>query len=66
MHMADALISPSVGAVMTAASIGLLGYSIKKVKQDLDEKKNLYVNTSCKVKSVRVLTYCVSDVIKTV
>lgn len=39
MHMADALISPSVGAVMTAASIGLLGYSIKKVKQDLDEKK---------------------------
>lgn len=39
MHMADALITPAVGGVMLAASAGTIGYSIKKVKEDLDEKK---------------------------
>lgn len=39
MHMADALISPAVGGVMLAASAGAIGYSVKKVKEDLDEKK---------------------------
>ncbi|MDR0499306.1 MAG: energy-coupling factor ABC transporter permease [Holophagales bacterium] len=38
--MADALISPVVGGVMTAVSIGTVGYSVKKVSGDkLDEKK---------------------------
>jgi len=39
MHMADALISPAVGGVMLAVSAGAIGYSVKKVKEDLDEKK---------------------------
>lgn len=39
MHMADALISPAVGGVMLAASAGTIGYSVKKVKEELDEKK---------------------------
>lgn len=39
MHMADALISPVVGGAMTIASAGLIGYSIKKLKRDLDEKR---------------------------
>lgn len=39
MHMADALISPVVGAAMTAATAGVTAYSIKKVQHDLDEKK---------------------------
>jgi len=40
MHMADALLSPAVGGVMTAISVGTLGYSAYKVKKDdLDEKK---------------------------
>lgn len=39
MHMADALISPAVGGVMLAAGAGTIGYSVKKLKEDLDEKK---------------------------
>jgi len=39
MHMADALITPAVGGVMMAASAGAIGYSVKKVKEELDEKK---------------------------
>jgi len=39
MHMADALISPAVGGVMMAASAGAIGYSVKKVKEELDDKK---------------------------
>ncbi|MBR0596857.1 energy-coupling factor ABC transporter permease [Sinanaerobacter chloroacetimidivorans] len=39
MHMADALITPAVGGVMLAVSAGTIGYSVKKVKEDLDEKK---------------------------
>lgn len=40
MHMADALLSPVVGGVMTAASAGSIGYSVKKIAGDkLDEKK---------------------------
>lgn len=39
MHMADALISPAVGGVMWAASAGVAAFSIKKIKNDLDEKK---------------------------
>jgi len=39
MHMADALITPAVGGVMLAISTGTIAYSIKKVKEDLDEKK---------------------------
>lgn len=39
MHMADALITPAVGGVMMAVSAGTIGYSVKKVKEDLDEKK---------------------------
>ena len=37
--MADALISPAVGAPMWAASAGLIGYCSKKVKEELDDRK---------------------------
>lgn len=39
MHMADALISPAVGGVMLAATVGVAAYSIKKTSQELDDKK---------------------------
>ena len=39
MHMADALLSPAVGAAMYAASGTAAVYSIKKVKEDFDPKK---------------------------
>jgi len=39
MHMADALISPAVGGTMLAVSAGLAVYSVKKIKDDMDEKK---------------------------
>jgi len=39
MHMADALISPAVGAGCWALSAGLIAYSSKKVKDELDERK---------------------------
>ena len=40
MHMADALLSPVTGAIMAAASVGAMGYSAFKIKQDdLSEKK---------------------------
>jgi cobalt/nickel transport system permease protein len=39
MHMADALISPGVGGAMWAASAGVAAYSIKKVQDNIDEKK---------------------------
>lgn len=39
MHMADALLSPIVGGVMWAATAGVAAYSIKKIQDDLDEKK---------------------------
>lgn len=39
MHMADALISPAVGGVMWAAAAGLLVYSSRKVKAELDDRK---------------------------
>ena len=47
MHMADALLSPAVGGVMTAVSAGAIGLSVAKIKNDnknenperFDEKK---------------------------
>lgn len=39
MHMADALISPAVGGTLWAASAGLIGYSSRKVKQDMDDRR---------------------------
>ncbi|GHV35375.1 cobalamin biosynthesis protein CbiM [Synergistales bacterium] len=40
MHMADALLSPSVGGAMTAVSIAAIGMAVKKISKDgLDEKK---------------------------
>ena len=39
MHMADALISPIVGGTMLAATSGAAAYSIKKIQNDMDEKK---------------------------
>jgi len=39
MHMADALLSPAVGGTMWAATAGLIAYSAKKVKEELDERK---------------------------
>jgi len=38
MHMADALISPAVGGSMFAVTAGLIGYSSKKLKENLDDK----------------------------
>lgn len=37
--MADALISPAVGGTMIAASAGLIAYSSKKLKEEMDDKK---------------------------
>lgn len=39
MHMADAMISPAVGGVMWAAAAGTAAYSIKKLKNEIDDKK---------------------------
>ena len=40
MHMADALLSPTVALLMYATSIGAVGYAINKIKSDeLTEKK---------------------------
>lgn len=39
MHMADALISPAVGVTMCAVSVGLIGYSSKKLKDAADDRK---------------------------
>ncbi|MFZ5595879.1 MAG: energy-coupling factor ABC transporter permease [Bacillota bacterium] len=39
MHMADALISPAVGGAMWAATAGVAAYSVKKIQDDMDEKK---------------------------
>jgi len=39
MHMADALLSPAVGAAMWAASAATIAYSSKKVREDLDDRR---------------------------
>jgi cobalt/nickel transport system permease protein len=39
MHMADALISPAVGAATWAATAGVSIYSGKKLRENLDERK---------------------------
>ncbi|HBW36536.1 MAG TPA: cobalamin biosynthesis protein CbiM, partial [Desulfosporosinus sp.] len=39
MHMADALISPIVGATMWVATAGVAAYSIKRIQTEMDEKK---------------------------
>jgi cobalt/nickel transport system permease protein len=39
MHMADALLSPSVGGAMWAAAAGSVAYCSRKVREDLDERK---------------------------
>ena len=39
MHMADALISPTVGFTMLTVTATIAAYSLKKVQSDLDEKK---------------------------
>lgn len=39
MHMADALISPAVGGTMLATTAGVAAYSIKKLQNEMDEKK---------------------------
>lgn len=39
MHMADALVSPAVGATMWAASAGLIVYSSRKVQQETDDSR---------------------------
>jgi cobalt/nickel transport system permease protein len=38
MHMADALLSPVVGATFWAGALGTIGYCSRKVKENLDEK----------------------------
>ncbi|MGV8057063.1 MAG: energy-coupling factor ABC transporter permease [Smithellaceae bacterium] len=38
MHMADALLSPAVGATMWAGSLTVLGYSSRKLKENIDNK----------------------------
>ncbi|AHF10978.1 MULTISPECIES: energy-coupling factor ABC transporter permease [Dehalobacter] len=39
MHMADALISPVIGGTMWVATAGVAAYSIKKIQDDMEEKK---------------------------
>jgi cobalt/nickel transport system permease protein len=38
MHMADALLSPAVGATMCAGSMAAIGYSSRKLKENIDSK----------------------------
>ncbi len=38
MHMADALLSPTVGATFWAGTLGTIAYCSKKLKENLDEK----------------------------
>lgn len=38
MHMADALLSPAVGATFWAATLGGIAYSVRKLKDSMDEK----------------------------
>lgn len=38
MHMADALLSPAVGVTFWAASLGGITYSVRKLKDKIDEK----------------------------
>ena len=38
MHMADALLSPEVGATFWAGTLGAIAYCSKKLKENLDEK----------------------------
>lgn len=39
MHMADALLSPAVGATVWAGTIGTIGYASKKLTEQLDDRK---------------------------
>lgn len=39
MHMADALISPTVGLTMIAVTAGIGAYSSKKIENEMDDKK---------------------------
>ncbi len=39
MHMADALISPAVGGTMMAAAVGVSAYSIRKIRNEMDDSK---------------------------
>ena len=41
MHMADALLSPVVGGVMTAVSVGAIGYSARRMAKDEFEDKKI-------------------------
>jgi cobalt/nickel transport system permease protein len=38
MHMADALLSPAVGATFWAGTLGTLGYCARRLRDDMDEK----------------------------
>ena len=38
MHMADALLSPAVGATFWAGTLAAIGYSSKKLKETIDDK----------------------------
>jgi cobalt/nickel transport system permease protein len=39
MHMADALLSPAVGATLWAGTIGTIGYASKKLTEQIDDRK---------------------------
>lgn len=39
MHMADALISPAVGGTAWAAAAGLIGYSSRKLRDGMDDRR---------------------------
>ena len=39
MHMADALLSPSVGATMWAATAAATAYCSRKVRAEMDDRK---------------------------
>ena len=39
MHMADALLSPAIGGAMWAASAGVIAWSSRKVRLELDDRK---------------------------
>ncbi|HDZ84790.1 MAG TPA: cobalamin biosynthesis protein CbiM, partial [Nitrospirae bacterium] len=38
MHMADALLSPAVGATLWTGTLGAIAYCTRKLRNNIDEK----------------------------
>ena len=52
MHMADALISPTVGFAMMTATAGLAAYSIKKINNDITTQRPQPTNYKLQMRTI--------------